>query len=58
MSRIVNNELGLINECIDRFKVSTEIAGVCLYGSRAACYARIDSDCDILVVFENYPHII
>ena len=58
MSRIVNNELGLNNECIDRFKVSTEIVGVCPYGSRAAGYARIDSECNILIVLENYPHII
>jgi predicted nucleotidyltransferase len=48
----------LINEFIDRFKLNTDIAGVCLHGSRAAGYARIDSDYDVVVVLENYSHII
>ena len=45
MSRIGNYEVSLNNKCIDRFKLNTENAVVCLYGLRAAGYALItDTD--------------
>lgn len=34
------------------------VVAACIYGSRAAGYARPDSDIDLLVVLENYPHLV
>lgn len=58
MSSIVNRELKKINECINKVTRGNDIAGVCLYGSRAAGYARSDSDYDILIILENYSHVV
>ena len=58
MPSIANGELKKINECISKVTRGNNIAGVCLYGSRAAGYARSESDYDILVILENYSHIV
>ena len=58
MSSIHNNELKAINECVSQITKGKDIAGVCLYGSRAAGYARTDSDYDVIVVLDNYSHVV
>src|SRR6476661_10479190 len=58
MPSIANGELKKINECINKITRGNNIAGGCLYGSRAAGYARTGSDYDILVILENYSHIV
>lgn len=58
MFSIANEQLETIIEYVDKITKANNISGVCLYGSRAAGYANSDSDYDILIVLNNYSHII
>lgn len=41
--------------CIARVAKNRKLAAACVYGSKAAGYARADSDIDLLVVLDGYP---
>jgi tRNA A-37 threonylcarbamoyl transferase component Bud32/predicted nucleotidyltransferase len=58
MSSISPQELEAIKKCIVRVAKDRAVVAACLYGSRAAGYARPDSDIDLLVVLENYSHLV
>jgi len=58
MSKVSLNELEILKKCIRKVARGKTIIAACIYGSRAAGYARPDSDVDLLVVLENYQYII
>jgi tRNA A-37 threonylcarbamoyl transferase component Bud32/predicted nucleotidyltransferase len=58
MSSISPQELEVIKKCIVRVAKGRPVAAACMYGSKAAGYARPDSDIDLLVVLENYPYLV
>lgn len=58
MSSISREELETIKNCVIRVAKNHIVAGVCLYGSKAAGYARSNSDFDIIIVLQNYGYII
>ncbi|MGI0028656.1 MAG: nucleotidyltransferase domain-containing protein [Nitrososphaera sp.] len=58
MSSVSGNELEAIRRCLDKIAKGRRVAAACIYGSRVAGYARPDSDIDVLVVLEQYPHAI
>jgi tRNA A-37 threonylcarbamoyl transferase component Bud32/predicted nucleotidyltransferase len=58
MSTISNYELKSIKVAVRRIAKKYRIAGVCLYGSRIAGYARADSDFDVIIVLVNYPYAV
>jgi tRNA A-37 threonylcarbamoyl transferase component Bud32/predicted nucleotidyltransferase len=58
MSSVSPQELEVIKKCIARVAKGRAVVAACMYGSRAAGYARPDSDLDLLVVLENYPHLV
>ncbi len=58
MSSVSPQELEVIKKCIAKVAKGRAVVAACLYGSRAAGYARPDSDLDLLVVLENYPHLV
>lgn len=58
MSSVSPQELEVIKKCITRVTKGRAVVAACMYGSRAAGYARHDSDLDLLVVLENYPHLV
>ncbi|MEO9362672.1 MAG: nucleotidyltransferase domain-containing protein, partial [Nitrososphaera sp.] len=49
-------ELQALQKCIDKVAKGRKVAAACIYGSKAAGYARPDSDIDVIVVLENYPY--
>ncbi|UVS67848.1 nucleotidyltransferase domain-containing protein [Nitrososphaera viennensis] len=49
-------ELEALQKCMDRVARGRKVAAACIYGSKAAGYARQDSDIDVMVVLENYPY--
>lgn len=58
MSSVSSQELEVIKKSIARVAKGRAVVAACMYGSRAAGYARPDSDLDLLVVLENYPHLV
>jgi tRNA A-37 threonylcarbamoyl transferase component Bud32/predicted nucleotidyltransferase len=56
MSSVSPAELEALQKCIDKIARDRKVAAACIYGSKAAGYARPDSDIDIIVVLENYPY--
>lgn len=58
MSSISPQELEVIRKCVVKVSKGRAVAAACLYGSRAAGYARPESDVDLLIVLENYPHLV
>jgi tRNA A-37 threonylcarbamoyl transferase component Bud32/predicted nucleotidyltransferase len=58
MSSTSQKELEIIKKCISKVARSKSVVAACIYGSRAAGYARPDSDIDILIVLENYPYLL
>ena len=58
MSSISHQQLKILKNCITRVAKNHKVAAACLYGSRAAGYARANSDFDIIIVLENYGYII
>ena len=58
MSSVSPQELEVIKKCIAKVAKGRAVVAACLYGSRAAGYARPDSDLDLLVVLEKYPHLV
>src|SRR5437868_7365232 len=58
MSSVSPEELGVLEKCIRKVAKGRIIVAACIYGSRAAGYARPDSDIDILIVLENYPYLV
>jgi tRNA A-37 threonylcarbamoyl transferase component Bud32/predicted nucleotidyltransferase len=58
MSSVSPQELETIRKCIDRVAKGRPVVAACIYGSRAAGYARPESDVDVLIVLENYPYVV
>jgi len=58
MSSVSPEELGTIKKCVSKVAKGRTIIAACIYGSRAAGYARPDSDIDVLIVLENYPYLV
>lgn len=48
-------ELEVAKRCIAKVAKKRVVAAACVYGSKAAGYARPDSDIDLLVVLDEYP---
>ena len=58
MSSVTPQELDFVKKCIDKVAKGRTVAAACIYGSKAAGYARPDSDIDVLIVLENYPYAV
>ena len=58
MSSVSPQELEVIKKCIVRAAKGRAVVAACVYGSRAAGYARPDSDVDLLIALENYPYVV
>ena len=58
MSSVSPEELDTIKKCISKVAKGRTVVAACIYGSRAAGYARPESDIDILIVLENYPYLV
>lgn len=58
MSSVSPQELEDIKKCIVRVAKGRTVIAACMYGSRAAGYARPDSDVDLLIALENYPYVV
>jgi tRNA A-37 threonylcarbamoyl transferase component Bud32/predicted nucleotidyltransferase len=58
MSSVSPQELEVIKKCIAKVAKGRAVVAACLYGSKAAGYARPDSDLDLLVVLEKYQHLV
>jgi tRNA A-37 threonylcarbamoyl transferase component Bud32/predicted nucleotidyltransferase len=58
MSSVSPEELDTIKKCISKVAKGRAVVAACIYGSRAAGYARPESDIDILIVLENYPYLV
>jgi tRNA A-37 threonylcarbamoyl transferase component Bud32/predicted nucleotidyltransferase len=58
MSSVSPQELEFVKKCIDKVAKGRPVAAACVYGSKAAGYARPDSDIDVLIVLENYPYAV
>lgn len=58
MSSISPRELEVIKKCIVKVTKGRAVVAACMYGSKAAGYARPDSDIDLLLVLENYPYLV
>jgi predicted nucleotidyltransferase len=55
-SNVLPPEIEALQRCIDKIAKSHKVTAACIYGSKVAGYARLDSDIDIIVVLENYPY--
>jgi tRNA A-37 threonylcarbamoyl transferase component Bud32/predicted nucleotidyltransferase len=55
MFSLTQRELEIAKRCIDKVARKHKVAAACVYGSKAAGYARPDSDIDLLVVLDGYP---
>lgn len=55
MFSLTQRELEIAKRCIDKVARKRKVAAACVYGSKAAGYARPDSDIDLLVVLDGYP---
>ncbi len=51
-------ELQSLKNVMERIAGRRRIIAACIYGSRAAGYARPDSDVDVMIVLENYPYAV
>ena len=58
MSNVSPQELEVLKKCIVRVAKGRAVAAACVYGSKAAGYARPDSDVDLLIALENYPYVV
>lgn len=58
MYSVSEYELEILKKCICKVAKGKTVIAACIYGSRAAGYARPDSDIDLLVVLENYPFLL
>jgi tRNA A-37 threonylcarbamoyl transferase component Bud32/predicted nucleotidyltransferase len=58
MSSVSPYEFEALKKCIDKVAKEREVIAACIYGSRVAGYHRPDSDIDLLVVLQNYPHVV
>jgi tRNA A-37 threonylcarbamoyl transferase component Bud32/predicted nucleotidyltransferase len=58
MSSISPHEFEALKKSIGKVAKGKSVVSACIYGSRAAGYARPDSDIDLLVVLENYPYLL
>ena len=58
MSSVSPHEFEALKKSISKVAKGKTVVAACLYGSRAAGYARPDSDVDLLVVLENYPYLL
>ncbi|HYY85675.1 MAG TPA: nucleotidyltransferase domain-containing protein, partial [Nitrososphaeraceae archaeon] len=58
MSSISREQLNTIKVCVDKIAKSHRVVGICLYGSKAAGYARPNSDFDIIIVLEDYAYTV
>jgi tRNA A-37 threonylcarbamoyl transferase component Bud32/predicted nucleotidyltransferase len=53
-----SEQLKVIGNCVNKIAKNNRIVGVCLYGSTVAGYSGPNSDCDIIIVLENYSFIV
>jgi tRNA A-37 threonylcarbamoyl transferase component Bud32/predicted nucleotidyltransferase len=51
-------EIKAVKNCMARIAGGRKVSAACVYGSKAAGYARPQSDVDLLVVLEDYPFAI
>jgi tRNA A-37 threonylcarbamoyl transferase component Bud32/predicted nucleotidyltransferase len=58
MSSFSDEQLKIINNCVNKIAKNNRIVGVCLYGSKVAGYSRPSSDIDTIIVLENYSFIV
>ncbi len=58
MFSLSTKELESVKKCIAKVAKNRKVAAACIYGSKAAGYARADSDIDLLLVLESYPYAI
>lgn len=58
MYSLSRSEFEAVKKCIGRVAKNSKVAAACVYGSKAAGYARPDSDIDLLLVLEQYPFAI
>lgn len=56
MSSLSQKELQVLKTVIQKAAKHRQIVAACVYGSRAAGYARPDSDIDVIVVLQDYPY--
>ncbi|MGI0019382.1 MAG: nucleotidyltransferase domain-containing protein [Nitrososphaera sp.] len=56
MASLAPEELAIVDRCIARIAKGRAVAAACVYGSKAAGYARPDSDIDLLVVLDDYRY--
>jgi tRNA A-37 threonylcarbamoyl transferase component Bud32/predicted nucleotidyltransferase len=56
MFSLSEKELEKAKKSIARVSGKRQVAAACVYGSKAAGYARPSSDIDLLVVLEGYPY--
>ncbi|MFN3622393.1 MAG: nucleotidyltransferase family protein [Nitrososphaerales archaeon] len=52
------DEVEAVKKVISPIIEKRAIAGICLYGSRVAGYAKADSDYDVLIVIEEYRPLV
>lgn len=56
MSSVSPDELNAVQRCIEKAARGRSVAAACIYGSKAAGYARPDSDIDVIIVLDNYQY--
>jgi tRNA A-37 threonylcarbamoyl transferase component Bud32/predicted nucleotidyltransferase len=56
MSSLTERESQILQVCMAKAAKGRKVAAACIYGSKAAGYARPDSDIDLLLVLEDYPY--
>lgn len=56
MASLTAQERAILDRCVERAARGRPVVAACVYGSRAAGYARPDSDIDLLVVLEGYRY--
>ncbi len=56
MSSLSPKELQVLKTVVQKAAKHRQIVAACIYGSRAAGYARPDSDIDVIVVLQDYPY--
>ncbi|MEM4165478.1 MAG: nucleotidyltransferase domain-containing protein, partial [Nitrososphaerales archaeon] len=52
------DEVEAVKKVISPIIEKKSIAGICLYGSRVAGYAKADSDYDVMIAIEEYPPLV
>ena len=58
MFSLTESELEAAKKCVAKVSNRYQVVAACVYGSKAAGYARPNSDIDLLVVLEGYPFAI